>query len=263
MRLADVLRASRAGGRPWFFDTGPLAGRVRLGLSRLARLPRGGIPGSATAVVSLTFDDALANQMMAAALLDPRGLAATFYVPTGLVGRAGYLGWNDILALAERGHEIGGHTANHVHLPDVGLEQARREIVKDREVLVAHGLEPVSFAYPYGESNAEVEALVREAGYRAARAIGGVVETLPPADAYALRSPHSAQPWTTAEHLAGLVLTAEHEQGWLILPIHAISAAGRSSYTTSPADLEAFLDWLLDRRTQVLPVRDVIARHNR
>lgn len=233
------------------------ANRILFGLRRQARATTSVSSGRASAVVSLTFDDALASQRVAVDLLDARGLRATFYVPSGSIGRKDHLDWDDIARFAEHGHEIGGHTTNHVHLPDLALEQARREIAEDRSALIAHGLDPVSFAYPFGESNNEVEALVREAGYQAARGIGGVVETVPAADAYRLRAPGSARIWTTSEHLAGLVLTAEHQQGWLIIPFHHVCEGGTSSYTTTPYDLAAFLDWLVERDVRVLPVRDV------
>ena len=228
-------------------------------IRRLRELPKATIAGHARAIVSLTFDDGLASQRVAAELLEARGLRGTFYVPSGLVGKPDRLGWDDIVGLAERGHEIGGHTESHTALPDVPLERARQEIVRDRTALVAHGLDPVSFAYPYGRSSDEVQDLVRDAGYLAGRAIGGIVETVPPENAYRLRAPHSARAWTTAEHLAGLVLAAEHEEGWLIAPFHQLGGDRRSSYTTPPDEFSAFLDWLVERSVRVIPVRDVVA----
>lgn len=210
-------------------------------------------------IVSLTFDDGLASQRRAWELLEDRGLRGTFYVASGLVGSPGHLGWEDITRLAARGHEIGGHTESHARLPIIPVKQAEEEIVRDLHALKAHGLDPVSFAYPYGESTGEIEGLVRQAGYMAGRGIGGVVETVPPVNAYQLRAPHSAREWTTAEHLAGLVLTAEHEEGWLILPFHHFGRNQGSSYTTPDGEFTAFLDWLVERDVRVKPVREVVS----
>lgn len=238
-------------------------GRVSSALSSFSRitqsLPNRTIAAHGRAVVSLTFDDGLASQRLAAELLEARGLRGTFYVPSGLLESPDRLGWGDIVRLEERGHEIGGHTESHAALSEIPLERARQEIVRDREALIAHGLDPVSFAYPYGKTTDEVEELVRDAGYVAGRGIGGIVETLPPVNAYRLRAPHSARQWTTAEHLAGLVLAAEHEEGWLIAPFHHLGHDRGSTYTTSASEFSTFLDWLVERNIRVMPVRNVIS----
>ena len=227
--------------------------------SRRKLPPRSTAPAHGHPVVSLTFDDGLASQGLAADLLEERGLRGTFYVPSGMLGKPGRLRWEDIVRLAERGHEIGGHTQTHASLSEITLEQARQEIIRDRDAITAHGLEPVSFAYPKGKSTDEVEELVRSAGYVAGRGIGGIVETLPPLNAYRLRTPHSARTWTTAEHMAGLVLAAEHEEGWLIIPFHHLGRDPNSSYTTPTSEFAAFLDWLVDRNARVSPVCNVIS----
>jgi peptidoglycan/xylan/chitin deacetylase (PgdA/CDA1 family) len=235
-------------------------------LKRLAKVVRPGVPappdeGPQEAIVSLTFDDGLASQRLAAELLSARGLTGTFYVPSGLVGRPGRLGWDDLRALAAQGHAVGGHTSTHVHLPELAAGAARGEIEGDRDALLEHDLDPVTFAYPYGEASPELESIVADLGYAAARGIGGIVETTPPENAFRLRTPHSARRWTTSEQLAALVLVAEHEGGWMIVPFHHLEPDGNvgSSYTTEPSLLAEFLDWLVARGVRVARVRDVVA----
>jgi peptidoglycan/xylan/chitin deacetylase (PgdA/CDA1 family) len=236
---------------------------------RLKRFAKVVSPGAATppperpeeAVVSLTFDDGLDSQRIAAELLSARGLAGTFYVPSGLVARKGRLGWDDLRALAEQGHEVGGHTSSHAHLTELDAAAARREIEGDRNALLERDLDPVTFAYPYGEASSELELIVEQVGYRAARGIGGIVETVPPENVLRLRTPHSARGWTTTEQLAAFVHVAEHEGGWMIVPFHHIEPDGSvgSSYTTEPSQLVEFLDWLVARGLRVARVRDVVA----
>lgn len=74
--------------------------------------------------------------------LAARGLRATFYVPSGLVGRKGRLGWDDLRALVSQGYEIGGHTSSHSHLPALTASDARREIESDRHALLKRDLNP-------------------------------------------------------------------------------------------------------------------------
>lgn len=211
-------------------------------------------------LVSLTFDDGVASQRIAAELLAARGLRGTFYVCSGSVGREGHLGWDDLRALVAQGHEIGGHTSGHPHLPALPVSEARREVESDRLALLERDLNPVTFAYPYGESNPEVESIVREVGYVAARSIGGVVESLPPRNPFRLRAPHSPRTWTTPEQLIALALVGAHEGGWMIVPFHHLEADGLavSSYTTEPSQFAEFLDWLIARAVPVVCVRDVI-----
>jgi peptidoglycan/xylan/chitin deacetylase (PgdA/CDA1 family) len=212
-------------------------------------------------VVSLTFDDGLASHRIAAEMLGERGLAGTFYVPSGSVGNEGSLGWDDLRALAAQGHEIGGHTCGHSHLTALTVPEARREIEADRLALLEHELDPTTFAYPFGESNAEVESIAREVGYTAARGVGGFVETLPPENVFRLRTPHSARTWTTAEVLKALVVAGAHESGWTILPFHHVEEEGRvaSSYTTDPSHFAEFLDWLVAQNVRVMRVCDAVA----
>jgi peptidoglycan/xylan/chitin deacetylase (PgdA/CDA1 family) len=238
------------------------------GLARRLNALRGGSAAGAPPpggpqdpVVSLTFDDGAASQRMAGELLAARGLTGTFYVSSGSVGHKGYLGWDDLRALVDQGHEIGGHTSGHPHLPQLAMGDARREIESDRLALLERELNPVTFAYPYGESSPGVESIVREVGYSAARGVGGVVESLPPQNPFRLRSPHSARTWTTSEHLTALVLVAAHEAGWMIVPFHHLEPESRapSSYATDPSQFAEFLDWLVARAVRVACVRDVIA----
>ena len=232
--------------------------RAAAGRSAAEAPPAGGLQDP---LVSLTFDDGLASHRSAAELLAERGLTGTFYVPSGLVGRKGNLGWDDLRAIHSLGHEIGGHTSGHVHLPAVDVDEARREVESDRLALLERDLDPVTFAYPFGESSPAVESVVREVGYVAARGVGGVVETVPPENVFRLRTPHSARTWTNAEHLTALILTGAHEAGWTILPFHHVEAEGRvtSTYTTDPSQFAELLDWLVARAANVMRVRDVVA----
>jgi len=61
--------------------------------------------------------------------------------------------------------ELGAHTALHPDLPNLPLEQQRREILASRERLAEFGAPPRSFAYPYGANSARTRRAVREAGF--------------------------------------------------------------------------------------------------
>jgi len=66
----------------------------------------------------------------------------------------------------QAGQEVGSHTLDHVHLPDLSLEQARHQISHSRHMLAdAVKQEVTAFCYPYGQLTSGHAELVIEAGY--------------------------------------------------------------------------------------------------
>ena len=122
--------------------------------------------------VAITFDDAFANLLThAAPLLEAHDMPYTLFVATEPIGRRGYLTWDDIRALIQRGAEIGNHTVSHSHLQRrldgeselVWRERIVAEIQDAGTVIEAElGERPTLFAYPYGEYTPEVQAIVAE-----------------------------------------------------------------------------------------------------
>lgn len=91
-------------------------------LATLAALP---VRAEPTATVSLTFDDGQSSQ----ALVDLRGLPATFYVNSGKLGSSSYyLTWEQVAARLAQGNEIGGHTLTHPRLSSLSDVVVRREV---------------------------------------------------------------------------------------------------------------------------------------
>jgi peptidoglycan/xylan/chitin deacetylase (PgdA/CDA1 family) len=220
-------------------------------------------------LVSLTFDDGTADHVDAGRLLAALGLAGTFFVNSNLVGTGPErLGWADVADLASDGHEIGGHTSDHVDLVAAGDAEARMQIEGDRRELVQRGYEVRSFAYPYGSIADISRALAAEAGYASARRAWGLAagrdvsraatESVPPVDQYAIRTVPSLEHETTQAELSELVARAEREGGWLPLVFHGISGDGR--YDVAESVFRDFVTWLAGRRgVSVRTVGDVVA----
>jgi peptidoglycan/xylan/chitin deacetylase (PgdA/CDA1 family)/glycosyltransferase involved in cell wall biosynthesis len=76
----------------------------------------------------------------------------------------------EIRELASRpGHSIGAHTVNHLALTTQPLETRRCEVVSDKNALEqALGKAVRLFSYPFGDYDAELVSVVREAGFLAA-----------------------------------------------------------------------------------------------
>ena len=118
-------------------------------------------PEGRRAAVSLTFDDSRSSQIDAGlAVLDRLGAKATFYVVPVRV-ESDLAGWKKLVA---SGHEIGNHTLRHpctgnfswsrdAALEDYTLDRMRQELIaSNRRLKELLGVEPVSFAYPCGQT---------------------------------------------------------------------------------------------------------------
>lgn len=70
-------------------------------------------------------------------------------------------------AWSQAGQEVGSHTLDHVHLPELSLEDARTQIVDSRRILSEVVAQDVTaFCYPYGHFRPEHAEMVAQAGYQ-------------------------------------------------------------------------------------------------
>src|SRR5205823_4653504 len=120
--------------------------------------------------VILTFDDGKSDALQVVLpSLRKRGMHATFFIITGLVGQPGYLSWDGVRALAAAGMEIGSHTVSHPRFPDLSEQAVRDELVQSKSELEAHLGAPVEFfAWPFNACRRYLRKAVTEAGYRGA-----------------------------------------------------------------------------------------------
>jgi peptidoglycan/xylan/chitin deacetylase (PgdA/CDA1 family) len=217
--------------------------------------------------VTLTFDDAVTDQLAGQALLDDYGMDGTFYINSALVGQPGYMTRAQLEALAAGGHEIGGHTVTHQDLTTLGADEMNRQICQDRATLLSWGFAVSSLAYPFAEFNGTVKATAAHCGYDTARAVGDLwsprscgdcpaTETVPPADRFETRTPDDVgSDWTLAD-LQAVVLNAEDEGGWLPFNLHHI-CDGCAAESISATLLGQFLAWLQPRTAVGTTVRTV------
>jgi hypothetical protein len=219
-------------------------------------------------VVSLTFDDGDADQVLAADILAAHRMPGTYYIITGAVGSPGYLTLDQVRHLAAQGNEIGGHTVSHLDLTQISLAEARRQVCQSRQILTGWGFRVTSFAYPDGSANAALRAIVHECGYNSARLDGGLLSAgcedcapagaFRPGDPYGVPTPEQVDTsWTLAD-LQHVVTAAERTGGWVPLVFHHVCdtpVCGPLSVRTST--LSAFADWLATRAAHGTQVRTV------
>ncbi len=205
-------------------------------------------PPQAT-IVSLTFDDANSDNFAAAGLLTQHGLHGTFYVPSGLVGTAGHMSWDQVNSLQTQGQEIGGHTVDHVTLRGLAAPDLRHEICDDRQTLQAHGFDPVSFAYPFGSYDEAAKSMVQRCGYTNARTVRGGPEVVPPPDAFALRGfPYVVSDTDFNKLVRYVTGTRKDGGGWVILIFHHV-CDNCDYFSVQPDVLDRFAGWLADQQS--------------
>jgi peptidoglycan/xylan/chitin deacetylase (PgdA/CDA1 family) len=132
--------------------------------------------------VIISFDDDWQTQYTYAfPLLKKYGFTATFYVWTIVVGMKNHMTWDEVKELDAAGMEIGCHTVTHPYLTRIKDDAAlRREIFAAKQRIEQRIGKPVTtFAYPFGQYNERVAAVVREAGFTSARSTWpGVTHTV-------------------------------------------------------------------------------------
>lgn len=115
----------------------------------------------------LTFDDGGASGPAAGEELARRSWSGHFFIATDLVGRPGYMDWDEIRALAGMGHVIGSHSCSHPdRMADCSWEQLLDEWSRSAAVLVEELGGPVPTAsVPGGLYSKAVGRAAAAAGY--------------------------------------------------------------------------------------------------
>lgn len=116
-------------------------------------------------IISFSFDDFPKSAAeTGAAILARHDVRACFYACTGMAGQSDspcgpLYDAGDIARLAAAGHEIGAHSASHIDCAQAATAEALGDITRGVEQLVDMGAPaPVTqFAWPYGETRAELK----------------------------------------------------------------------------------------------------------
>ena len=190
-------------------------------------------PDNKRGAVSLTFDDnCVSHYSLGIPALNERGLKGTFFVITDDIGS-----WDPWKNAAKMGHEIGSHTKTHPHLPMLSLPQVQDEMAGAKAAIDVQ-IAPdrcLTFAYPYGQLNSDVESIAQNI-YIAARGVYCGLNS-DPVDFYQVRacSPDDG------DDIYAQTNAAEEQSKWLVIFIHSLDGGGDcwGSYT-----IDALTDYL-------------------
>lgn len=144
-------------------------------------------------ILHVTFDDAFRSVERALPALERLGMPSTVFACSGFAdeGRPldvpelssqveaypedlATMDWDALRSLAERGVEVGSHTASHPHLPRLTDLELQRELRESRERISTELGRPCRYlAYPFGDEDPRVRSAAAAAGYDAAFALPG------------------------------------------------------------------------------------------
>jgi peptidoglycan/xylan/chitin deacetylase (PgdA/CDA1 family) len=122
--------------------------------------------------VILSFDDGWGDQYTYAfPILEKYHYPATFFVFTNAIDHKGFLTWDDLKQIVAAGMTIGDHSRSHPYLTQItSTSTLVDEIAGSKQILESKlGISVDEFAYPFGQYNSDIVALVQQAGYKSAR----------------------------------------------------------------------------------------------
>lgn len=217
-------------------------------------------PASAKGLISLTFDDGWANQVTnAAPIMKAANMPGTFYLISGVLGAGEYMSVAQAKSLQEAGSEIGSHTVSHQNLSILDPAALTRELADSKQALEARFGPVTSFAYPYGSSNATVQAEVAKY-YSSARSTGPGNNVRGNYSRYSLRIGYvlNTTPLATVQ---GWIDDAKANNSWLILCYHRVADDNAGDlYTTPVSAFRSQIDAVKASGVPVVTVRDAVQR---
>ena len=122
--------------------------------------------------VILSFDDGWGDQYAyALPILKKYGYTATFFVFTNSIGHRGFMTLQDLKDLLAAGMTIGDHTKSHPFLTKITDPGKLWDELYGSKIILqnALGVPVTEFAYPFGQYNANIIALLQKAGFLSAR----------------------------------------------------------------------------------------------
>lgn len=124
--------------------------------------------------IVFTFDGGTSDHVNVSSTFCDQNMKASFMIVTKNLGKTGYMTYSNLKALQEKGHEIGGNGRTGGHLLTMTSSERRSEICGCKTDLEKKRLTVTSYAWAYGESNADLQTIAGSCGYNLGRDVGGL-----------------------------------------------------------------------------------------
>ena len=216
---------------------------------------------SSRRIVVLTFDDSVVSHAtFVAPLLKEYGFGATFFITEGfefLIDKKHYMTWEQIKRLDEDGFEIGNHTRNHKAVSRQSLEQLTADVEYIESQCEKYEIPvPKTFCYPGYQTSDAAEKLLRERGYRYARA--GGAKAFEPGKDNSLQLPQAfdGKPESTLEQFKTAVDGAR-DGNIAVMTFHGVPDIKHPWVNTDQEKFKAYMKVLKDEECTVIALRDL------
>ena len=210
-------------------------------------------PAPRQGFVSIDFDDGYESAYLnGMPILDKAGIKTTQFIITQLIGHPLFLTQDQILTLQAEGHEIGAHTRTHPHLSTLTDDQQKNEILGSYDDLVAMGIRPNWFAYPYGDYNS-ISVTDARSTFEGARTVNGAANDKS-TEPFLLNcySIHPGAPVYAIGDITKLIDSAQTNGTWLILLFHKVDEDDGDSISVPHDLIQQVTDYLLARSVKVV-----------
>jgi peptidoglycan/xylan/chitin deacetylase (PgdA/CDA1 family) len=229
---------------------------------------RGRTAGGSTAptpagkgLVSVTFDDGYSNQYdNAFPALKKDAVPGTFFLISGYLDNPSYMTTAQAKELQTAGSEIGAHTVDHPDLTTLSGSALTSELADSKASLEKKfGVGKVTdMAYPYGASNAAVQAEAAKY-YSSARSTDSGSNARGALKKYALTIGYVLNT-TSVDTIKGWIADAKAKDTWLILCYHGVADnKPTDTYTTSVPNFTAAMDAIKSAGLKPVTVHDGLA----
>ena len=216
-------------------------------------------------LISFTFDDFPRSALFAGgALLEQYGVAGTYYVSLGLMGKVAPTGEifrrSDLAVLLDQGHELGCHTFAHCHAYDTSADEFEHSILENRHALhrVAPEARFETMSYPI--SCARPGTKRRCAKYFAACRAGGQTLNAGTTDLNHLSAFFIEKSRDNPEAITHIIDETCRARGWLILATHDV-CNHPTPYGCTPGLFEWILRYAVESAASIVPVREALKHH--
>ncbi|MFP6899830.1 MAG: polysaccharide deacetylase family protein [Opitutales bacterium] len=212
-------------------------------------------------IVVLTFDDSVASQAtFVAPLLKKYGFGATFFITEGFgfaKDKKNYMTWDQIKKLHADGFEIGNHTHHHASVARQKIEHLRADVEYIEKQCEKHGIpRPISFCYPGYKTSEACVKLLRERGYRFARAGGAKAYDPAMDDPLLMPQAFDGKPKSTLEQFKAAVAKAGDGK-IAVMTFHGVPDIQHPWVNTDPKKFEAYMKHLKASGCRVIALKDL------
>ena len=224
----------------------------------LSRADEGEAPNR---IVVLTFDDSVSSHAtFVAPLLQKYGFGATFFITEGfdfVTDKEHYMTWEQIKTLDSAGFEIGNHSRRHQGVAKQTPEQLTADIVHIEQQCERYGISrPTSFCYPGYQTSKAAATILRERGYRFARAGGARAFDPSHDDPLTLPQAFDGKPESTLEQFKAAVAKATDGKV-VVMTFHGVPDIKHPWVNTDPTRFESYMNHLKEEGCRVIALRDL------